>query len=54
MKIYVKKIWSWNPKRMKLITLNKALRLYDVYLDYFRNRKDNDFKSFKEWLSTEI
>jgi hypothetical protein len=53
-KILVKKICSLNPTRYKKITLKEASDRYRIYLDYFINDRDFQYKPFTEWLESEI
>lgn len=53
--IYVKKIWSLNPTKYKFILLFEALKKYDEYLANFKKPEhSSDWKSFEDWLTTEI
>lgn len=57
MKLYVKKVWSYNPTKYKYIPLEKAIKGYDDYLNYYRENTYRDLKfikSFDRWLRTEI
>lgn len=61
MTFYVKKIWSLNPSLYKYISIKKAIKLYEDYLkscaiSIKRNKYKYKFtfKSFKDWLVTEI
>ena len=58
MTLYVKKIWSTGPKEYKYVKLDLALKLYDIYLNYYRHvnkaGEGKSIKSFEKWLSTEI
>jgi hypothetical protein len=53
-KIIVKKIWSLNPTKYKKITLEEASRRYFKYMSYFICKQDYMYKSFTEWLESEI
>lgn len=59
MKLYVKKIWTYNPNKYKFVSLEKALAWYQTYLDnlitcvsYYQ--KNQLGKTFDQWLKTEI
>lgn len=52
--ILVKKIWSLNPTKYKKISLEEASAVYGIYISYFIKRSDLNFKSFVEWLESEI
>ena len=60
MNLYVKKLTSLNPDRHKKMELWKAISQYEDYIrnyvtaPYTSNKSNVDFKSFKEWLKTEI
>ena len=57
-KIKVKKIWSLNPTKYKLINLDEASGKYAEYISHCieNHLKEKDFiiKSFVDWLETEI
>lgn len=56
MKLYVKKLCSLNPTRYEFITFNNAIKLYKRYVhDVVGSVYETIyFKSFDEWLKTEI
>ena len=53
-KILVKKICSLNPTKYKKIALKEASEQYQKYLGYFIQDRDFQYKSFINWLETEI
>lgn len=59
MGLYVKKLWTVNPKAYKHLLLNDAINLYRYYIQawtesYIAGHTTDDQKSFNEWLETEI
>lgn len=56
--LYVKKVWSYNPKKYKYISYQKALDLYDEYISHCLKSGyqslQTRIKSFEDWLKTEI
>lgn len=50
----VKKVYSLNPKRFKSVNLVKASNQYADYINYFIKDNDYSFKTFVQWLETEI
>jgi hypothetical protein len=54
MKLYVKKLWSLCPDKYKYITLEKGLIGYKNYLKQEPNKYTTKYKSFEDWLATEI
>jgi hypothetical protein len=56
MKLYVKKVWSYNPTKYKYITLEKAQEDYLKYtiLYFGGGHKSEYYKDFEKWLKTEI
>ena len=52
--IKLKKVWSYAPKLYKDITLKEASEAYYDYILFCISREDYDYKSFREWLETEI
>jgi hypothetical protein len=53
-KTTVKKICSLNPTKFKKMNLKKASDKYADYINYFVTKKDYSFKTFTEWLNSEI
>lgn len=53
MQVYVKKIWSQNPTKRKCVEIGKAVKQYEEYIQACLICSLS-FKSFKEWLKTEI
>lgn len=51
----VKKLWSLNPRRYKVISLKKASEQHLEWVFYNINRGNTTYvKDFKTWLKTEI
>jgi hypothetical protein len=56
MKLYVKKVWSYNPTQYEYVTLEKAHEKYNDYVIscYKSSIASRLPKSFEQWLKTEI
>ena len=55
MKLYIKKVWSWNPTKYKYMGLNEAKKAYQDYFDHCnKNHPKEPLKSFEDWRTTEI
>lgn len=54
MKLYLKKIWSLNPKKYEYITLSEAELRYREYVITCIKAGYDTSKTFEQWLNTEI
>lgn len=52
--MFVKKIWSFNPSKYKFVALDTALEYYSRYVAMCIDTKHTSWKSFDQWLRTEI
>jgi len=53
-KLYVRKLVSLNPDRYEKISLKKAIKEYARYCNNARDDNRPDYKTFDNWLETEI
>ncbi|MFA5790661.1 MAG: hypothetical protein WC976_06345 [Caldisericia bacterium] len=57
-RLVVDKLWSLNSRKVKTISLNKAVKMYGkyiiAYVKYYKKLSLSGIKSFIVWLETEI
>lgn len=53
-KLFVKKIWSTNPNEYEFLPLDTATDRYSRYVEACIDAKYREWKTFDEWLRTEI
>lgn len=53
-KLFVKKIWSLNPSKYKFMPLDRATDDYSRYVASCIDAGYREWKTFDQWLRTEI
>lgn len=54
MTLYVKKLYSLNPDKYKYIRIETATDNYSRYVANCIDTGHNEWKTFEQWLKTEI